>query len=253
MIAHLDTNIYKNPNIYKIVDSIIEEWDIKAAALMALKFIDINIYNQLKDKPKLERNICIGKLIKKDKTLHRKIYVDHILNWINEFLKINYIEQENIVESTMDSVTLVKSPIKINKLANSVYFRKKEGRFTSYYKLPKVVLQYDFCRKKCTYKGIKNDAFLNTYFYKNYLNLLFDELELNYKNKKIYAILSKYRKLYFNHNNRDIYRSVFKDNNFVYRNKNIVYTLFEYDEDYGKLDISDNYMNLILPLMKLFI
>lgn len=157
---------YVNKYITELVNETIFEYDMKSAELSMIKQFDIldgETIRLLETLPKLDRNIKIGKIKKKNKNL---------VNDINEGYKYYrklFIENNNLSDD--DIISIKKDAIFTTKLCKYTDFDlikfDEKNKYTSYYYFPsisKIELYYN--KNKLDVKGIKDE---NIKFHRDYM------------------------------------------------------------------------------------
>lgn len=245
-----------------IVNSMITEYDIKAAHTTALYYIKgPEIYEKLMSMPKLERNIHIGKMIKEDKNLRKQID-EMIISWFNEFLEENKIIEINFLATTPDSI-LIKNQLAVKTKfgeAKNVLIRNKENiSYSSLFVVDKLhFILYDNMSKRLRIKGLGVEEVANKYpFVNGPMRDLCGILDGYMTTNRIEFLkrLKMFRRTYLNSSNIEVFRSVNDKNMFKY----IVDDSIELvdipikESENVKLVKTDNYMNYILPLIQSFI
>lgn len=256
----LNKEIYKNPTISYIVNSTINEWDIKSAYLVALKIlygIDNKKYKDIYELPKNEYKITIGKMMLKDKTLSSKIQ-KIIFDIKKTFIEKNNIKINNIIETTKDSIVLTQkipniTSFKINDV--DIEFSNKEGFYSSYYRISNMVsIFFDSMSCNIRIKGINNEIVQESIFVNKYLKKLLIMLESNITIGQLSCLKSmkSMRSEYINSDDINIYRVLNLKNKFIY---NILGEIVESDVEMEESDDIElikinNYLDFVVPLMK---
>jgi hypothetical protein len=250
----LDKLIMSNKNINCAISTILCEYDIKSAHTTACYFIyGEEMYKKLMAMPKLERNIEIGKMMKVDPTLYPKIET-LLLKWMNEFLDVNGVKQQNFIETTRDSILLVnKKPTTTTFEGGIVEFRNKDGEYTSFYRINGKSILFDNMSYNIRIKGINSDDSIikNSYFVQKYLKPLLIVVENVHSTGIVKCMkqLATFRDKYINNDNLDIYRDLMQENKFVsIINDEIV--LSDYVMDESKLVKLNNFKNFVMPVMR---
>lgn len=256
----LEKLLNDNINMNILLNTNITEWDLKAAHLTALYFIKgEEIYNKLSELDKETRNINIGKMIGKDHNLRKEID-KLVLSWFNEFLKVNKIEKNNFLATTPDSILIYnKLPIKTEFENGIVKFRNKEKvSYTSLFKLPnRYLILFDIFSRRMRIKGLGTEEKTDQIEFVNKIlkPLCHDLCKNSLDNSKILYICKRYKEIYFGNKDNEIFRSVEDKNNFIYYLNDKIYESEAYLEERENfiLDKSKNYLNIMLPLMRMFI
>lgn len=110
---------YLSPDVNCIFDYKIWEYDIRQANINALKSmgrIDDTTYNLLQTSPKQLREVRIGKMIQRDRSLQTSIY-DGIEKAKFEFLTQNHINESQVLRIANDSIYVIAPlPQQITKI-----------------------------------------------------------------------------------------------------------------------------------------
>lgn len=242
-----------------ILASNVSEYDISKANACALKFLKgDHIYNELISIPKEERVIRVGKMMKVEPDLYNKIE-RLLINWRNEFININNIKKENIIEITRDSVMIKNVIPSVTSLHNGIIeFQTKGEEYSSYIYIDEQKrILFDGLRKKIRIKGIDNKYTLESKFVKKCLIPLLQALEefssIGFHNA--FRKLQTIKVSYINSDDYEIYRELNNKNLFTYRlpdTKDAVVCMDDFITDQiALIDKSSNYLNFILPLMQL--
>lgn len=252
----LHNELWKNITINNIINSTIVEYDIRSAHLMAVRIIyGDKLYTKLASMNKLARNIEIGNMQAKDKTLTKKLQ-DLLYRFKLQFVKENGILINNIIETTKDSLVLCqKIPTKtiITIDGVDVEFRNKETTYSSFYRLENKSVLYDSLTGNLRIKGINEETVNSSPFVNLYLKNLLNTIETNISVGSIYCmkLMQQMRKKYISSDDINIYRSLNHKNRFVYQiGEEIVETNIPIEKDGANLIKILNYKNFVMPLMK---
>ena len=240
-----------------ILSSNIFEYDMRHANANAIKVLKgDDLYNQLLKMPKEDRNIRVGLMMKEDKKLMNDID-KLILSWRNQFIELNNIKKENIIELTKDSVLVKNIVPKISIIPDQkhVEFVTKNQEYSSYIRINnKLRILYDGMKKKIKIKGI-NDEYVDTsLFVKKILIPLLQALEnsISIGYMKCFKGMQSCRINYINAQDINIYRELLNKNQILYKKyENEVYSdnIIPGEDDF--IDKGSNYINFLLPLFKL--
>lgn len=240
-----------------VLSSNIFEYDIETANACALKVImGDQIYLDLIKKTKEDRVITVGNMMRENPRLYNQVE-NILINWRNEFIEINKIKRENIIETTRDSVLIKNSIPNITKLPDKefVNFRTKGEEYSSYiYLTPQLRLLYDNLRKKVKIKGVKDEFVNNSKFVKKILIPIFQALEqsISVGYTTSFLALKRCRENYLISTDMDIYRELLNKNLLVYNKFDSIFEsehiLPNEDEN---IDKSSNYVHFVFPLLTL--
>lgn len=252
----LNNNIRAN-----IIGSTITEYDLSAAHPTALYLINGNKaqYDRLMDLPKLERNITIGKMIKKNPDLRKQIDAK-ILELFNEFIKANNILEENFLATTPDSILITNRIATVMRFQDIAYFRNKEKiSYSSLFYINRTTfILFDRLTKRMRIKGLGDEKKTRNYpFVKKILTDLCCVLDDSQRLGYIPCLrrLKQIRINYIYNEDINVFRDIKNNNMFKYIvDGRTIYSEVKLKEDDGCILVkSDNYMNFILSLIQDFI
>lgn len=244
---------YTNKNIPLVTRASIIEWDIKSANTSLMRYY--NLYplkkiEKIESMDKENRVIAVGKLMKNDKEFSKKLG-SAFNDIIKEFISSNNIPEEDIISVKRDAVFVRNFDIEKTAFGDSVLFVPK-NEYKTFMKLP--LYEFYINDYKIDVKGIVNE-----------------KLELH-KNGMLRFIRDIYS---FNGERYDLSKYYLKDFVLAYKKKELEFDMYREfssgstyrldidgyellidnisEDDMAYLDISYNYMNVILPSIRLFI
>lgn len=257
MLKVFDKLIDKNPNIDYCIGTIINEYDIKRAHPTACYFIfGKEMYDKLINMNKLDCNILIGKMMKEDKTLYPKIE-KQMLRFMNMFCEANNIDEKNFVSSTRDSMVLVnKKPIKTEFENGYLRFVNKEGEYTSYIRIDNLEILFDSMSGNLRIKGIDEEYVkANQPFIR-----LFKQMLMILESSKTTPMpvcmrkIQQIREKYLNSKDPRMYACLTRNNRYEYiiDGEKVESEAYLEEKDGIQLIKHSNYINLIMPLIKIY-
>lgn len=119
----------------KIVRGNIQEMDMKSAGLSVLTergYISEGLYLDLCDGDKLDRNKALGKAMIDTKIGEMdvaKIVDQDVRNYVNKFIEVNNLKQNNILEIAKDAIFIYNASPRTLQFGDHVVFRCKERYF----------------------------------------------------------------------------------------------------------------------------
>lgn len=251
--------VESNPNIGYAINTLITEYDIQRCHPSCMYFIKgPEFYKQLIAMPKLDSNVLIGKMIREDPTLTKKIG-DIKLKYFNEFCKVNNIKESNFISSTVDSMLLVnKKPLKTKFENGVINFRNKDGEFTSYVRLSfgrEIEILYDGMANNVRVKGVNqeyidgNPVFMR--LFKQLLMLL--ENSNNLPQQELFKKVNYIRNKYINSKDPLMWANLLDGNkfNYIVAGEKILSDSYLPESSQNILVKTDNYVTFILPIVKL--
>lgn len=255
MLCNLyERDSYKNPNIIAIFGMHIYEYDIKSAGYNITRQFNLlpkEDIDRLTDMNKKKRHIAIGLYMRKDSEYKKKLkqgFIDARKFLFNK----NNLKEEDVITIKKDAVfTLVKCD---NTDMGYIHFRNK-NEYTSYIRLGYLEIFYNSKIDKFDIKGIDdesvkkhNDGIL--LFLKQYI------ISMENKDDKCLFKLMRFINHYKNYELSSSYYRTFDVNScFVEINDSSLmldYIMDDYDDsEIENLDISYNYLNILVPLVEL--
>jgi len=248
---------YLNPYKSLCINSEIIEYDIKSANLSIIKeykLLPQNIIDKLEDMNKKDRVVFVGKLMGKDRNFAKEL--ESKFNEIIElFMEVNNLDKElDVISIKRDAVFVINKDVKQTKFGKHIHFVKK-NTYTGYMYLK----PYEFYinEDKIDVKGLNDslyklhkdgildlvrefiDICASSNMNKTIINRYLKSLVNNYKNKSLYY--DYYREF----NQISKYRYVLVDDVMLMDNIN--------DKTLMEVDISYNYLNIIIPMIRLII
>ncbi len=240
------------------IDSNIVEWDMHSANLSICKEYGLLTPRQI-DKisklPKLDRNIAIGKIGQKSKEFAKSLE-EHFDIVVNEFIEQNNLNRDDdILDIRKDAVFTINKKITHSKIGNNIEFIPKH-QYHSFIRLDR----FDFLMND-TEMSVKGFQEYQELHQDGMLDLIRDALEMCSEYHMDSACVNEYLSdmvnLYKNYElDIEYYREFNNGSSFTVIDDGNVYSLKTVSMDYIKennltLDISYNYLNLILPLIRI--
>lgn len=243
---------YTNQNINYIKNNLVTEYDISSAGLSILtdlNYFSDNDYNDLMSMDKLERNIIIGKELKKNNDMNTAL-MNGFAQVRAVFFEQNNIQDHDVLSIKKDAIFLINKDININgNISKHVTFNKK-NTYNAYINIGRKEHYLDIEHNKLI---VKKYPELVKERHKDYLfKLLKDVLFLDTQNNKdeIYKQLAMFKYKFVIYNlEKEYYRSI-KTGNYEVRLNN---TLIELDDIHDNVleDIVTGYnMEFILSIIE---
>ena len=243
---------YTNKDIPLVTQSSIVEWDIKAANVSIMEYYEIypkEKIERLKSLDKMKREISVGMIMKKDKDFSKKLEAG-FNTIIQEFIEVNKVPDDSIISIKRDAIFVKNWNIKKSAFGDCVLFVPK-NEYTMYINLP--MYEIYISNTKVDVKGI-NDTKLPLHangmckFFQDINSISYNKYEVN-KYLKEFTEAYKRKELSF-----DMYRRFTSESDFIinidgYQVKMDTIT----EDDIPYLDISYNYLNVILPTIQRFL
>ena len=143
-------------NIPCILNNTVREYDIQKANINILKHLGLisdDLYTELYNAPKQERQVRIGLMMREDNLLSKKLK-DGITQAREWFVTNNSITDENILSIKNDAIFVIGVNAKNTKFSCVNFVLKHE--YTSYYHLKKYEFYYN--NEVLDVKGISDDS-----------------------------------------------------------------------------------------------
>lgn len=235
------------------VNSEIIEWDIKSANLSLIKeykLLSEDKIEKIEKMEKKERVIYVGKQMRKDKAFSKEL--EKLFNKvINEFIEVNDLDMNfDILSIKRDAVYVINKPIPYPNIGNYITFIPKNNYSSFIFVKP-----YEFYKGKIMdIKGVSDEILsLHENGIVSFINDVLDiASQSNMNQKKIQIYLSDYVKAYKNKelpydHYREFGREVFKCVMF-----NSIMEIDTIDDELlDSIDISKNYIDIILPVIQI--
>ena len=253
------SDLYKKVNYRAKTPRVINkiyEYDIRAANLTMLELsgtINSTVADRLRALPKKDREVAIGKMIAKDKSIGKTI-AKGIINAKHRLFRANKIQTDEVLSIKNDAVFISGRRLAVTTVAGVEFVLKHQ--YAMYQFLDGLELYYDRRKHSITIKGIRDEIvehpdhqngilqFLQTVF--DYL--LFDRMSdlqeylidfaEKYKRKEL--PVQYYREL----NLVNSYRTVIELSGFEYNLEEIS------DQDLWMINPVYNYMRFVLPIIQ---
>lgn len=242
--------MFKTNRDYPFIhDAEVTEWDIKSANTSVMAYYNLvepKLAARLAKMPKMEREIAVGNLQKKHPEFAKQLE-DAFNKIINEFMEVNNLTMDDVVSIKRDAVFVRNHPIKTPKLGGEVEFVPKNR-----YKHVILVPRYEvyIADDKTDVKGLADEVlpqheagmiyFLRTAAYTAHdfygLQRFFHQYVDAYKKKEL---------------DFDAYREFTSDSKFrvTMGGHEMLLDSIE-EEEMSNLDISFNYMQVVMPTIQ---
>lgn len=242
---------WKNKSYTYLKNVIITEWDISSAGLSVIKYKKLlpkDEIDKLSNMTKKMRTIREGLFQKENPLLAEKIVTT--LEDIREvFVSANDISEDNVLSIKKDALFIINKNPSYTKIFDEFLFREK-GKYTSFVLLNKAEL-YLKTDGSLDVKGIPSESVecQEKFILKDIAHILKMAEKVN--QEQLYTILKNYRNKYLN---RELPVETYRELDSGLYRINSVYMSKEIDKDLlNDIDITQNYMNYILPLIKILL
>ena len=244
---------YKNPNIVVVFGKRIYEHDLRSAGFnisREYKLLSDSEINRLLHLPKKERQIAIGLLMRKDSTYKENLKKGFI-NARKFLFESNNLQDDDIITIKKDAIFTLK---KCNITTQGFIEFRIKNIYSSYIRLGYMEIFYNSGTDVFEVKGmddenvkLHNNGILK--FLKKYI-LWMENRDTNVMSK-LMRFVNRYKKYDLPSN---YYRTFDSNSQFVEKDNDTIldYILDEYNDDNVKnLDITYNYMNVIVPIVEI--
>ncbi len=245
---------WKNPDFDKVINSRVIEWDIKSgntSIMRAFNLCPIERIQELEGMKKQDRVIAVGNMMK-DSEFSKKLEAG-FNQVVNEFIELNELNKDDDVLRIMrDAVYVINKPIKYDTIREYCHFIPKNEYIGYFFLKP-----YEFFigQHNIDVKGI-DDGKLASHE-NGTLRVIRDVydacVEYNMDQVKINAFMKGVVDAYIHRDLEfDAYRefnneSIFRVNMYGHEVLSDAIT----ERDLPDVDISFNYLKIIIPLIKL--
>lgn len=223
------------------------EWDIKSANTSLMSYYNLQpekVIQKLASMPKSQREIAVGKLMRKDKEFSRNLE-ESFNKIIQEFMDANKLSWDDIVSVKKDAVFVKNHKITHSEFG-AVHFIPK-NQYKHVLLLPKYEIYIS--DTVTDVKGIPNETL--SLHEDGMLDFIRTTMETASELNKLHAFFKEYviaykrKELEF-----DAYREFNSDSFFRLGGEFPMLTESMIEEDMDDLDISYNYINVIIPTIQ---
>lgn len=245
---------WKNPDFDKVINSRIIEWDIKSgntSIMRAFNLCPIERIQELEEMKKQDRVIAVGNMMK-DSEFSKKLEAG-FNQVVNEFMELNGLNKDDDVLRIMrDAVYVINKPIKYDTIREYCHFIPKNEYIGYFFLSP---YEFFISQHSIDVKGIDDEKLKS--HENGTLRVIRDVydacVEYNMDQVKINAFMKGVVDAYIHRDLEfDAYREFNNESNFrinMYGHEVLSDSITE--RDLSDVDISFNYLKIIIPLIKL--
>lgn len=243
---------YLNKEIPYLTNVNIYEYDMSSGGfniLRSKKVFSKDVEDSLLKMNKEERNITIGKILRKKPKLS-EILINGFKEYMTEFCKVNGIKNEEILSIKKDAIFIINKRCKNLKLNEYVELKEK-NKYTSYLYLSEIEFYNN--RFDCHVKGI-NDNILDRNLFFNEIKNIMKLMEKN-NDEVLFRYLRKLQKNYLEYEvDKEMYREFNSNNQFRVEviGKSFYFDNIE-EEMLDYISIEYNYYTYLVPIIKALI
>lgn len=244
----LSKSNYLNKEITFLKNVLITEFDLQAASLSVIKKLKLlpeSEIDYISKLPKKARVVKVGLEIKKNPELGNKINTE-FERVRREFISRNNISTERILSIKKDAIFTINESPTILEFDGYTFVRKNV--YTSYFYANGKEFYYNSITNTLDVKGVSEETrkYHRDYLFKDISKILLNSEKFDNR-KTVYNFLKTYRNRYLSKSlNPEIYREVDSE---MFRFKDFFLADFRADM-FDELDISQNYIQYILPLIQ---
>lgn len=240
-----------NPNYQYIKNVKIVEWDIKSAGLSVIKFHKLltpEEISKLESMSKKMRTVREGLYQKENPVLAEKI-VKTLEDVRQGFALLNDISADDVLSIKKDAIFLINKNVSHDSIKDVFKFRKKE-EYTSYLQLNKHEF-YINSKGELDTKGLSKDVIekQEKFFLKDIC--YFMKMSEKVNSQQLFNILKNYRSKYIN---KELPVETYRElNTGLFRLNGDILTDVVDESVLDEMDITQNFMNYLLPLFRLML
>lgn len=240
---------YLNENYHYLKNVTITEYDIKSAGFSVLKYRKLLPEDELEKLSKMDKHTRTVKegLLQKEYPKIAEEIIETLSKARQAFVILNKIPEEAILSIKKDAIFLInQNPTKL--IIKDVFEFRKKNTYSSYIQLPgKKEFYYNNREDFIDVKGIQKESVeaQSNFLLRDIKNFLRSGEKVS--QEVLFSIFKSYRNKYLN---RELPIETYRElDSSLYRIKN--YTMKSIDSDLLiDIDISQNYMSYILPLIQ---
>jgi hypothetical protein len=241
---------YLNKEIVYLKNTTISEYDIRSAGFTVIKFKKLLPEEEILELEKMDkekRNVWIGKRMLSYPKISESI-INTLADVRKDFVVLNEIYEDNVLSIKKDALFLIKKTPTVLKI-DMFEFRQKNV-FTSYCYVNNKEFYYSSRNDSFEIKGLSEESKVlqEKYLLKDIKKIMSMSEKLT--NDQMFTFLKQYRSKYLNRQlDRESYRDI--DTGKYSINGYFMDTVSE--DDLKDVDISQNYINYLVPLFKALI
>lgn len=242
---------YLNKEIEYLRNTKIVEYDIRHAGFTTLRYkklLPSAIIDKLEKMPNKERNVYIGKQIRKYPKIGEEL-ISTLVDVRKDFAVLNQIEEDDVLSIKRDALFLIKKSPEHLMILDMFEFRAKE-EYTSYCYLNGKEFYYSGYTDKLTVKGVgsENEELQADYLLKDIKDIM--KMAEKLMPDRMFAYLKKYRTKYLARElDKNTYRNLDNGDFMIegYSMKTLPENLMD------EVDIVYNYINYLVPLFRVLV
>jgi hypothetical protein len=234
------------------VSSSITEYDISSANTSIIRHFGLlsnSIVDKLEKMPKIDRVKAVGKVMKKYRDFSKNLE-EGFNKIITEFIELNNLDESDIISIKRDAVFVINKDPKVLNIGEHIHFIPKNSYTDYLYCRP-----YEIYRNKegLEIKGMNDEIKERV---KNGMPVFFNALldtciQCGMQKRVINEFMSDFANVYKNRKlDFDFYRELntgyFK---LIFRDHEVTIDYMD-EETLEKIDISYNYLKIVLPLQR---
>jgi hypothetical protein len=241
---------YLNKEIVYLKNTVISEYDIRSAGFTVIKFKKLLPQEEileLEEMDKDKRNVWIGKRILSFPKISEEI-INTLSDIRKDFVVLNQINEEDLLSIKKDAIFLIKKIPAV--LTIGMFEFRSKGTFTSYLYINNKEFYYSSRNDKMEIKGLSEDVrnLQENYLLKDIRKIMSMSEKLT--SDQMFLFLKQYRSKYLN---RQLDKEAYRDMETGKYSVDGYYMDNISDEVFSDLDISQNYINYLVPLFKALI
>lgn len=246
--------IYTNKDLVYLRNKKIEEYDIKEGGFSCCRnhsLLEKEEIEFLLSLNKHERHVYLGNKSKNDRSFTKKLH-EAFQHEVSLFIDANEIESKHILTIKKDSITFFNSKVSVAE-NNNVIFTKRFNA-SSFLRINKLEFFYNAGDNSFIYKGTSVEDYEDTLLEE--IKKILRKKEFK-QDKDIFLQLKEIRSSYLSGELIDkYYRELSPANGYRLKTRlggNTVVLDNVPEGMFDEIDITYNYLNVILPLIKIFI
>jgi hypothetical protein len=241
---------YLNKEIVYLKNTVISEYDIRSAGFTVIKFKKLLPQEEILELEKIDkdkRNVWIGKRILSFPKISEEI-INTLSDIRKDFVVLNQINEEDLLSIKKDAIFLIKKIPAV--LTIGMFEFRSKGTFTSYLYINNKEFYYSSRNDKMEIKGLSEDVrnLQENYLLKDIRKIMSMSEKLT--SDQMFLFLKQYRSKYLN---RQLDKEAYRDMETGKYSVDGYYMDNISDEVFSDLDISQNYINYLVPLFKALI
>ncbi|ALN97974.1 hypothetical protein Bp8pS_295 [Bacillus phage vB_BpuM-BpSp] len=246
---------YTNKNILYLKNNIVYEYDMVNAGINILfhnNVLNKQQVDRLNNMEKLEKNITVGKFLKKNKSINDGL-IKEFINIRKHLFELNNIENKDVLSIKKDAIFLINKELEHLELNENYKFQEK-NKYTAFIQINNKEFFYDPKKEEFDIKGFSKNI------KDHHVNFLFKELreimllDMNNNSREVFERLLTLKYEFLEKQlDKGYYLDIQQGNYIIKLNDTFTYSLENINKETIKHCLIDNNLNFIVNMIKILV